>query len=119
WKGKEKHSMIVGEITMCKKQTHAILDANGGLHRPKALEKAQDILLNHHYEKPILFQFVLTGSQTAQVYRDTLDEIVERFIGHGFPIAHVGYLEMGIDKGDLRARIFFIVETVKKFPGTT
>jgi hypothetical protein len=103
---------------MRNNQTDIILDANG-LHSPSALKKAHGILMNHGYKKPILLHFVLSGSESAQVYRDTYDEIAGHFRSHGFPVEYFGALEMATDKGGLLAHIFFIVETFERFPWNT
>ena len=103
---------------MCKKRTNAILDANGGLHHPRALKKAHEILLKHGYKNPILLHFVLSGSQSVEVYRDTYKEIAEHFRNHRFPVEYFGCLD-ATHEGGLHAHIFFIVETVKRFPWNT
>jgi hypothetical protein len=98
--------------------SNAILSANGGLHSKRAMKKVKDRLQNHGMKRSILVQFVLTGSQSVKVYRDTYNDIADHIRDNGSRCEYFGCLEVDEVKG-LHSHVYFVIETIKKFPHKT
>jgi hypothetical protein len=100
---------------MTKKNSNAVLAANGGLHSSRALATAQNILTNHDLRQPVLFHMVLTGSDDITTYQAAIKALVRRLRTYGCRTEYFGAFEFQPLKG-LHAHCFVVIETSKKTP---
>lgn len=100
---------------MTKKNSNAVLAANGGLHSSRAFATAQNILKHHDLRQPVLFHMVLTGSDDITTYQATIKALVRRLRTYGCRTEYFGAFEFQPLKG-LHAHCFLLIETSKKTP---
>lgn len=95
--------------------SNAILEANGGLDSARALDMALEILRHHDLRQPVLYHFVITGSESIPVYQATIKALVRRLRNYGCRTEYFGSFEVQPMKG-LHAHCFLLIETSKKTP---
>jgi hypothetical protein len=99
-----------------KKYTNDVLagNNNGGLHSRRKLNTVEQLFTTHDLKKPVLYQFILSGSDKAE-YQATMKAIM-RHIRTKCRAEYIGAYEFGAEKGGIHEHAFVIIETSEHFP---
>jgi hypothetical protein len=95
-------------------------ERNEGIHGTRQLKQAQDLLLSQPYKSPVLFHFVLTGSDSISVYQKTINAIARKLRTHECLCEYFGAYELDnedeTDGKGLHAHCYFLIETATVLP---
>jgi hypothetical protein len=88
---------------------------NDGLHSERAASAVYELFTTHDLKKPLVYQFILSGSQDKAVYQATMKAIMKH-IRTKCRSEYIGAYEVGEEKGGLHSHSFVIIESSKHFP---
>jgi hypothetical protein len=100
---------------MKPKHTDDVRVLNDGLHSKRALNTVRQLLTAHDLKDAVLYQIILSGSQSKPEYQATMKALI-RHIRTKCRAEYIGAYEVGEEKGGLHTHMFVIIEAKHHFP---